>query len=229
MLEVRFDRRFPYTLVPRKWTYREALGMILMWRNLSQIVQFAIEKRGYGNTDSGVGIEYPTRADRQGYIRIWRWKWHVHKKIKSKKYHIPKADYLAALVALLRVQDKHDDAERIRALMPLPPVELLPIPDPYDVSNYSFRTLEHDVRHALRLILEQRDFARAIERAENREGFTVEDGSGLSYEADGSLLMHLPHGRTQAISETLYLELLHALHQAAKDAQVYKSPARENL
>lgn len=221
MVEVHFQCRFPYTLVPPKWTYRLGLGLILMWKNLPQITRFAQERRGYGDTNSGLGLEYPTRPERVGYVRFWRWNWKVRGKIRTNKFYFPEADYLAALAALLRVHEKHEDAERIAAIMPLPAVELLPVPDPYDLANYSFNTYSPEIKHAHRLILEQRDFALAAKRAEAREGFTVPDGSGLSYLPDGSLLMHLAHGRTLAISEVFYLEFLYALRDAAKHARAY--------
>jgi hypothetical protein len=215
---VEFTGRYKYTIVPRKWTYRFSLGMIERWRDLHSVVQFAQERRGYGDTDSGVGIEYPVRPERRDEIRIWRWVWRVKGKIHTRKYHFPEADYLATLAALLRVKGWDEDAKKIAAIRPLPQVDILPVPDPYDFSNYSFSRWIPDIMDVLRLIVEQESYALAMERAATRQGFVVADGSGVAYLPDGSLELRLAHGRKKMVAEADYLRLLHEAHASATNA-----------
>lgn len=216
MPELSFSGRCPFTLVPYRWTYRLALGLIEMWRDLDAVARFALERRGYGNTDSGFGLEYPTRPDRQGMVRYWRWDWSV-RPLKTRKWHFPEADYLATLVARLRVAGKDELASPIVALMPLPEVTLLPHPDPYDIANYTFHCV-HDFsyafQHSLRMILDQRDFTRARERLTNRLPFTLPDGSGIEYRAAGKLILHLHHGHQQETTEEFYLSVLDKAEKA---------------
>jgi hypothetical protein len=213
---VRFVPRCHYTIVPRKWTYRHSLGMIESWRDLGAVVRFAHERSGYGNTDSGFGIEYPTRPERRGFIRAWRWQWREKNKIRTRKFHYPEADYLATLAALLRVKSRHEEAATIAQIMPLPTVELLPLADPHDISNYAFTAWSAEIKHASRLIVEQESFSLAAERAAAREGFVLRDGSGVSYAADGIMILHLPHDRTCRIAEAEYSSLLHAILNSAQ-------------
>ncbi|HRI64141.1 MAG TPA: hypothetical protein PK156_07880 [Polyangium sp.] len=215
---VHFVPRCQYTIVPRKWTYRYSLGLIERWRNLGDVVRFAQERRGYGDTDWGCGIEYPTRPERRGFVRVWRWQWLEKNKIRTRKFHFPEADYLATLAALLRVNGRVDEAATIAQIMALPNVDLLPVADPYDISNYGFNVWSREIQHASRLIVEQESFALAAERAAAREGFVLRDGSGVSYAADGNVVLHLPHDRTSHLAEADYLKLVGELGRAASRA-----------
>jgi len=218
MTSVQFTARCKYTIVPRKWTYRFSLGMIERWGDLRSVVRFAQERRGYGDTNSGVGIEYPVRPERRDDIRFWRWQWHVKKKIKTRKWHFPEADYLATLAALLRAKGWDEDAAKIAAIRPLPKVDILPVADPYDLSNYSFNTWIPDMMDALRLILEQESFVLATERAEQRLSFSVADGSGVDYLVDGSIELRLAHGRKKSMPEADYLRVLQEAQTTAAAA-----------
>jgi hypothetical protein len=208
MTSVQFTGRCQYTIIPRKWTYRLSLGMIERWPDLRSVVRFAQERRGYGDTNSGVGIEYPVRPERRDDIRFWRWQWHVKKKIKTRKWHFPEADYLATLAALLRTKGWDEDAAKIAAIRPLPKVDFLAVADPYDLSNYSFHQWIPNMMDALRLILEQESFVLATERAENRLSFSVADGSGVDYLPDGLIELRLAHGRKKKMPEADYLRFL---------------------
>ena len=214
MLEIRFTARCAYTLVPYRWTYRLSLGLIESWRDLDAVARFALGRCGYGNTDSGFGLEYPTRPDRQGMVRFWRWVWSSRGPTRTRKWHFPEADYLAVLVARLRVVGKDAQADELAALGPLPEVVLLPQPDPYDRSNYSFSADTFELRHSTRLILEQRDFALARARATGRLPFALPDGSWIAYGEGGRLTLHLHRGYTQETTEEAYLALLDALARA---------------
>ncbi len=218
---MQFYPRNKYTLVPRKWTYRYSLGIMWMierYSSLHRVVEFARKRSDFGETDFGCGIEYPTRPDRQGYVRFWRWNWNEKSKVKTRKFHVPEADYLAVLAARLRLEGWHAELEQIAAMADLPPVELLPVPDPYDVSNYGITTWLPQINHALRLILEQENFDLAAQRAHDRQGFVVADGSGVSYLSDGTIALNLPHGRTVTMLEADYLQILQAARIAARDA-----------
>ncbi len=206
MVELSFVPSNPYTIVPHKWTYRLALGLILSWRDLNDVADMARRRGGYGNTDSGFGLEYPTRPERAGQVRFWRWTWPVKGRIKSRKYYFPEADYLATLVALLKVRGL--DTQGLETQQ-LPQVRLEQTPDRYDISNYRFnQDLSYDVLQALRMILNQRDFALAKSRAQSRQGFSLEDDSRLEYQANGTIRLFLQRGHTQDIDEDLYLHLL---------------------
>jgi hypothetical protein len=224
MVELFYSLRCRYTIVPFHWTYRLSLGLIESWRNIDDMARFARERRGYGNTDSGFGLDYPTRPDRQGMVRFWRWDWRF-KRIKSRKFHFPEADYLATLAARLRVVGKNELAEQIALIMPLPDVQLLPKPDPYDISNYNFRNIQlctYELRHCLRIILDQRDFDLARERIRGRTPFTLADGSWIEYGEEGRLVLHLHRGHTQETTEDFYLSVLDASEKA------YRSWAGKN-
>lgn len=214
MLELFYSARCRYTIVPHRWTYRLALGLIESWRSLDDIARFAQERRGYGNTDSGFGLEYPTRADRQGMVRFWRWDWRVQGRIKSRKYHFPEADYLGVLAARLRVVGKDALAEQIEKIMPLPDVRLLREPDPYDISNYTGILHSYEFKHCHRVILDQRDFGLARERIRNRIPFILADGSWIEYGESGRLVLHLQRGHTQETTEAFYLSVLDASEKA---------------
>jgi hypothetical protein len=218
MTSVQFIARCSYTIVPRKWTYRFSLGMIERWPDLRSVVRFAQERRGYGDTNSGVGIEYPVRPERRDDIRFWRWDWRVKGKIKTRKYHFPEADYLATLAALLRVKGWDEDAAKIAAIRPLPKVDFLPVADPYDLSNYSFHSWIPNMMDVMRLIVEQESFVLATERAENRLSFSVADGSGVDYLPDGSIELRLAHGRKKTMPEADYLRLLQEAQTTAAAA-----------
>lgn len=214
MFDLVFSARCAYTIVPYRWTYRLALGLIESWRNLDDIARFAQRRTSYGNTDSGFGLDYPTRPDRQDMVRFWRWNWRVRGRVKTRKYHFPEADYLATLVARLRVAGKDELADQVARMMPLPDVRLLPHPDPYDVSNYSGRSYSYELKHCMRLILEQRDFELARERLHNRTPFTLPDDSFVEYCEGGRLVLHLQRGHTQETTETFYLAVLDAVENA---------------
>ena len=206
MVELSFVPNCPYTIHPHKWTYRLALGLILSWRDLNDVANFARRRGSYGNTDSGFGLEYPTRPEKIGQVRFWRWSWQTNGRVKYRKYHFPEADYLATLVALLKLRGLSTDGLETDSL---PTVQLEESPDPYDLSNYGFnQEFSYDARHALRLILDQRDFVLADARAQDRQGFSVADGSRLEYLDNGKIRLILQRGFTQEIDEVLYLHLL---------------------
>lgn len=214
MVELVFSARCGYTIVPYRWTYRLALGLIESWRNLDDIARFARERRGYGNTDSGFGLEYPKRPDRQGMVRFWRWDWHSRGRIKTRKYHFPEADYLATLAARLRAVGKDESADSIAQLMPLPDVRLLPQPDPYDISNYGGLLHSYEFKHCQRIILDQRDFDVAEERIRKRIPFALPDGSFIEYGDEGRLVLHLQRGHVQETTAAFYLSVLDASEKA---------------
>jgi len=218
-VELTFTPRCGYTICPYAWTYRLALGLIESWPDLSQVAEWALRRSGYGNTDSGFGLEYPTRPEKAGLVRFWRWEWRTNRRVRTRKFHFPEADYLATLVALLRIRGFQSEAEAVArtALDALPVVQLMPSPDPYDLANYSFKEgYTHDVRQCMRLILDQRDFSLAAQRAVARKGFAVMDGSRLEYLGGGKLRLYLQRGHTQEVSEELYVHLLENVQRAVQ-------------
>lgn len=216
-LEISFAAQCRYTIAPYRWTYRLSLGLVESWRNLDDIARFALKRVGYGNTDSGFGLEYPTREDRKGMVRFWRWDWRRPGRIRTRKYHFPEADYLATLAARLRVVGKDELAGPIARMMPLPDVELLPRPDPYDISNYRLhnpRQLSYELGHCQRFILDQRDFALARQRLHDRAPFILPDGSRLEHGEDGRMVLHTQRGHTQETTVVFYLSVLDATERA---------------
>ena len=206
MVELSFVPNCPYSIHPHKWTYRLALGLILSWRDLNEVANFARRRGSYGNTDSGFGLEYPNRPEKRGQVRFWRWSWQTNGRVKNRKYHFPEADYLAVLVALLKLRGLRPEGLETHRCPPNQPKES---PDPYDLSNYRFnQEFSYDCRQALRLILDQRDFVLADARAKVRQGFSVADGSRLEYLDNGRIRLVLQRGFTQEIDEELYLHLL---------------------
>lgn len=216
MLELWFHPQSPFTITPHKWTYRLSLAHIDSWRNLDQVVQVALARGGYSQEYAGIAH---CRDDAHwGKMQFWRMQWtdKTGPRGKVRQFHFPEEDYLATLCARLLIDGRESDADRVRELAraPLPPVALLPVPDPYELSNYRFNHgFTYDIRHTVRLILDQRDFTRAQQRAERREGYTLGDGSRLEYLAEGWLRLHLPKGHSQDISEALYQDLVRRLPQ----------------
>ena len=215
MIAVTFQGRFPYTISPHRWTYPKALGTMLAWGNLKDVARFAIERRGYGNTDSGVGLDYPERPDRAGQVRIWRWDW-SRRKIKTRSFHLPEADYLATLVGLLRLRGMVEQAETVEALQPLPTVTVTNVPDPFYIGNYALEPFTYDAYHALRLTLELRNFDRAAEIFQAHEAVTFPDGSGISFPGDGAAHLTLVRGRTAQVSIDLYEAILAQARKATR-------------
>jgi hypothetical protein len=208
-----FTPRSDFTLCPYKWTYRLSLAHIEGWRDLDGVVKMAQVRGGYAQEYSGI-----EHAKQVGQMRFWRWQWpsNGNRRGKIRQWHFPEADYLATLAALLRVKGQESEAELVSQLLqtPLPDVTLLPLPDPYDLSNYTFNQKFTDtIRQSVRLILDQRDFALANQRAERREGFTVADGSQLVYRESGEILMTLHCGRSVTVSEALYREVLERIQK----------------
>ena len=172
MVTVTFSPHSPYTLRPSVWTYACALGVILAWHDRRAVARFAQERRGYGNTDSGIGLEYPLRPERAGQVRLWYWQWHP--KMKTRKFHIPEADYLATLAALLRAHGEEAEAEEIAALQPLPFIEITCAPDRNNPTNYTITPFSYDAYHCLQLVLRPED------------GTVTEQGDGVLTLALGS-------------------------------------------
>ncbi len=216
MVRLFFTPQCAYTISPYKWTYRLSLGFIESWPDLLGVAKMAQERGGYHFDYSG--IAHATRPERTGQMRFWRWQWSEKgkKKGKARSYHFPECDYLATLVALLRVRGELAAAEAVAesAQQPLPEVQLLALPDPYDIYNYSYdKEYTYDAKQCLRMILDQRDFALTTKRAVAREGFGVEDGSRLAYRDDGTILLTLQRGHTQHVSEELYGHLLRSAQE----------------
>jgi hypothetical protein len=216
MVEFCFTPRSNYTISPHKWTYRLSLAHIDGWRNLDHVVEIALARGGY--SQEYAGIAHCRDETHRGKMQFWRMQWtdKTGPRGKVRQFHFPEVDYLATLSARLLIDGRADDAAGVRALAiePLPDIVLLPVPDPYELSNYSFnKEFTYEVRHTVRLILDQRDFALAQRRAERREGYTIADGSRLVYLAEGQVRLHLPHGHTQDVSEVLYRDLITRLPQ----------------
>lgn len=167
MPTVTFTPHSPYTLRPYAWTYACALGVILAWHDRSAVARFAQERYSYGNTDSGIGLEYPTSPERAGQVRVWYWQWGIKSKTKTRKFHIPEADYLATLAALLRAHGEEAEARTLAALQPLPFVEITCAPDRGNPGNYTITPFSYDAYHCLQLALRPSD------------GTVTEQGDGL--------------------------------------------------
>ena len=208
VIQAIFQGSWRYTIVPHHWTYLKALGTLLAWHQLSDLARFAQERRGYGNTNSGIGLEYPTLPARAGQVRLWHWDWN-QKKPKTRKFYIPESDYLATLIALLRLHNCAEEANLVAALSPsLPNVIILPEPDRFYIGNWTLTPFHWEAYHGLRLILETRDFAKVSTHATQQSTLLLPDNSRISFPQNGTVLLTLTRGRTCEIPESLFTELL---------------------
>ncbi len=213
VVQATFQGSWRYTLVPHHWTYLSALGTMLAWPYLSDLAGCATERRGYGNTDSGIGLEYPTRLERAGQVRVWYWDWGT-RPLKTRKYHIPEADYLAVLVALLRAHDRPEEADSVAALHPsLPEITVLREPDRFYIGNWTLTPFSWDAYHCLRLILETRDLEKVATSAATQSPLFLPDNTGISFLEDDTVLLTLTRGRTCQVPTPLFTELLAQLQR----------------
>ena len=95
--EPRIHARNNYKVSPVQDSFIESLSLMLTWPNLPQLAQLAQQRSGYGNTDWGIGLEYPVRTERADQIRFWHWTLQPGKRPKTRKYHRPERDYLGTL------------------------------------------------------------------------------------------------------------------------------------
>jgi hypothetical protein len=228
-----------YQLTPSTRQTRSALAVILAYGSLPTIAKAALERGEYGETDRGLGLEYPTRPDRADQVRIWYWEWRNRKgkspkttnpnRLVTRKFHIPENLYLAVLVGILESRGYKQEAQTIRAAKALADVSVQYIPDPYSQDNYQLQPHSTKAQLCLHVALCQRDFERTRQHAKEQSGFTIQDESWLmfyQYRPDELLTREwrFENGKytwqsigsnferqTSTVSETMYLHILEQL------------------
>jgi hypothetical protein len=228
-----------YSISPSTRQTHSALAVILAYGSLPTIAKAALERGEYGETDRGLGLEYPTRTDRADQVRIWYWEWRERKgkspktsnphRLVTRKFHIPESLYLAVLVGVLEARGYTQEAQAIRAAKPLADVNVQYIPHPYSQDNYQLQPHSTKAQLCLHVALCQRDLARTRQHARKQSGFAVQDESWLmfyQYRTDETLTREwrFENGtytwhsvgsnfqpQTSTVSETMYLHILEQL------------------
>ena len=189
-----------YVVCPPEPSFVTSLGLMLTHPNLQQLPTLAVQRRGYGCSEFGIGIEYPKRGAHLGEVRLWQ---------STRTFYQPEGDYLGTLAGLMRAHDWHEEAEIVEGILPVTPVEVRYQPDIYDLFNYRLTPFSHEAHHCLSFILGQRDLTLAQERARTQTGFAIDwPRSALAYLDSDILEITLSREKKHVIGSTLYNELL---------------------
>ena len=97
-----------YSVQPERIEYQLALNAITSWNNKNDLLQFALERHGYCNTDSMSGITYPSDLDdfdrdvdkitiNEGFILVYS------EQFTPKEAYLTEEDYLTILNAYFKV------------------------------------------------------------------------------------------------------------------------------
>jgi hypothetical protein len=231
-----------YRLEPESPSARQALAVMMAYGNLPVLAQAAVQRYGYGNSNYGHGLEYPTRPERVGQVRIWYWQWCKRKgphptsknphKIKVRKYHLAENIYLAVLAGVLEAHGLHSEAATIGEIMPLAAIAVSYQPNIYSIGQYKITPFATNTHQCLMVALALHDLPRSYALAQARQGFVFDDQSllqlenyvpaairrrELRYAEDGKLhwLSSSLGGEAQttALDEALYLQVLEQLRQ----------------
>ncbi len=171
-----------YTLHPLTKQAEQALAVICSYGNLPTIAKAALNKGEYANTDSGHGLEYPTREDRADQVRIWYWQWRKRKgqgsvgsdqtdKIIKRKFHIPEKVYLGVLVGVLDCNGYLEEANLIRAAKIFEPITVQYVPNIFNETQYKFEPFSYEAQTCLRIALSLKNLQLSRELAMSRTGF----------------------------------------------------------
>lgn len=221
-----------YRLEPEHAGARIALGLVLCMGSLELVADAAYRRVGYGNTDFGFGLDdYPTRPERAGMVRWWRWDW-VEKRdaqgrgtgkhrTKVRRFHLPEATYLAVLASVLRENGWLEDAAKVAAMIPVQQLPAQPISvrfdPPLERGNYQFTDYSREHDHCLNFILRLGlEHARelALKRAADAPG-VAEWSAGTGRQAlaygDQGLTLHWDPQTQTVVSESAYLDVLEQL------------------
>jgi hypothetical protein len=170
-----------YKCEPCDWMTQVSLQVILCYGSLPIVARAALARQGFGETNRGLGLEYPTRADKIGFVRWWRWDWHQRQnetggyRLKTRKFHLPERIYLGVLVGVLRAHDLVEEADAIAAQMAYDDILVEFIPSIYDSSNYQIDPADRDVRVCLVDILQMGDLKRSRDLVVNYERLNVSE------------------------------------------------------
>jgi hypothetical protein len=215
----------------------QALSVICAYKSLERVADAAIHRQGYGETDHGLGLEYPTRADRADQVRIWYWEYRTRKgphptcrfpyKIVTRKYHIPERLYLSVLASLLAAQGLHTESQAIQALRPLDSIDIRYTPLIYGPLQYKIEPFSSEAQHCLMVILGLHNLALTTRYANARQGFdwfeqstlpavpiapTFFQRRSIQYSEDGTLTLRFYdwHQEPQVLvlNEALYRHVL---------------------
>lgn len=106
---------------PEIWA---AVAAIRHWGALPDLAHFAVARHGYGDTDAGFGVIYPTDRDEYdtqvlgehiatGHVQIYGF-WGPP---AGYEIELPEATYLEVLAAVLHARGHHDDALSVTRLL----------------------------------------------------------------------------------------------------------------
>ena len=122
-IQVRFStdaRR--YAVTPDTAELRAIVDAIAHWRRLPELVTFALERHGYGDSDGGFGVTYQSDLDdyersqghkiMDGEVEIYGF-WGPP---DGHEFHVPETLYLLVLGKVLEILGLLDDAHRIEKL-----------------------------------------------------------------------------------------------------------------
>ena len=117
-----------YPVTPGLPEFRIAVEAICSWP-LDELSKFALARHGYGNTDGGCGVTYPSDLDdydrqverisiREGFVRVYTGWGFVESRedLGGAECEIPETTYLEILRQILAHNGRHADAEDVARL-----------------------------------------------------------------------------------------------------------------
>ena len=113
---------FKFTVEPFSEAGKAAVDAIRNWRTPGDLLKFARERHGYGNSDGFSGITYPgdlddyDRADSEsipgGSVEAYAW----HGATNGDTHVLSELEYLSLLCQYFEACGQHDVASRVEAL-----------------------------------------------------------------------------------------------------------------
>jgi hypothetical protein len=180
-----------YQIVPESTEARSALSVILAYGSLPVVAKAALQRGEYGETNRGLGLEYPTRPDRAEHVRLWYWQWRTRKgkspkttntdRLVTRKFYIAERLYLAVLVGVLECRGYSAEAQAIRATKPLAEITVEYSTDIYRPGNYKIVPYSAEASLCLHIALIQHDLEKTRQHARDNTGFVASDNSWLNF------------------------------------------------
>jgi hypothetical protein len=180
------------------------LNVVLSQFDLVVAAQRALERRAVpmGGV-AGCGLVYPTRPDRQGFVRLLEGR-HDPKRdrFRVRRFHVRESLYLGVLRGALLAHDHLELARRVERFAPLEDIVVRYALDAYSVSNYTVKPFTPEALACLAHVLTHRQFDAIPALIETRTPW-----GGLRFEADGLGVPRADGGHVQ-VPKALYLEVL---------------------
>lgn len=111
-----------YTVIPSSAPLKAAIDAIRNWSNCAQLVEFAIARHGYSNTDSMSGVIYPNDLDEfdrltdqipARNVEVYAW----YGEFTGPCYAIREKQYLLLLREYLLLHQEYEHVSSIEALL----------------------------------------------------------------------------------------------------------------